>query len=654
MTRTSLTRRAMLGASALMFTGAATAVGPALGAVSGRTAEVASPDGRLRLRLSWGEGGPRWSVLKDRRVLMQPSPLGLVLADGRRLGPEATCEAQTRAARTDAYAPVFGTDARYDASHRELVLRFRDPATRIAFDIVARAYDAGVAIRYRMVSLPGGAARFGDELTGFLFPPGVTLYASRDEGDYQVCAPAQLAPVADPPLTESADHGPFADLPVTVKFGDGACALITESDRQVYPRAQLVAQDDALTIRTMRYPARATGWGGQDLTPPEPEFTLGAGVATPWRVLLTADRPAALMEKYGLIPSLAAPSRIKDAAWVRPGRAIRIRAPYTTEASLRTVDFAAAHKLEYVMYDAHWYGDGTDASDASYPVAGLDLLRVIAYGAQKNIGVILYVDRVPVSRQLEQICALYQQWGVKGVKFGFVWEGRQSDDAFILKIIETCARRKLLVNLHDDLRPAGLERTWPNYIALEGVRGNEHFPTPRHNVTLPFTRSVAGPLDYTICYANPRNQTTNAHQLAMAAVYYNPLTFLYWYDSPDKYAGKPWPELRWFDECPTTWHETRGLDGEIGEYVLVARRHGQRWFIGAMTNEKARRLTCDLSFLAPGKWRAEIFRDGAPASPAWTTGVVMEEKIVDRAAVLTLNLNAAGGQAVLLTPVETA
>jgi alpha-glucosidase len=143
------------------------------------------------------------------------------------------------------------------------------------------------------------------------------------------------------------------------------------------------------------------------------------------------------------------------------------------------------------------------------------------------------------------------------------------------------------VNLHDNLRPAGLERTLPNYVALEGVRGNEQFPTARHNVTLPFTRAVAGPIDYTICYANDKNQTTNAHQLAMAAVYYNPLTFLYWYDTPDKYDGKrlagPALVRRVSDHLG---RDPRALAGKIGEHVMVARRHGARWFLGAMTNER--------------------------------------------------------------------
>jgi alpha-glucosidase len=256
-------------------------------------------------------------------------------------------------------------------------------------------------------------------------------------------------------------------------------------------------------------------------------------------------------------------------------------------------------------------------------------------------------------RQRDAILSTYKAWGVAGIKFGFVWEGRQSDNRFIVDLIRACGEHGLLVNLHDNLRPAGLERTYPNYVALEGVRGNEQFPTARHNVTLPFTRAVAGPIDYTICYAHERNQTTNAHQLAMAAVYYNPLTFLYWYDTPAKYAGKPWPELAWFDDCPTVWDETRALAGRVGEYVVVARRHGDRWFLGAMTNETPRVLKIPLSFLGKGVRQARVFADGPAGGKANQTPVVLSEiRVGPGDVVLTLDLKPSGGQAVLFEAPE--
>jgi alpha-glucosidase len=252
-------------------------------------------------------------------------------------------------------------------------------------------------------------------------------------------------------------------------------------------------------------------------------------------------------------------------------------------------------------------------------------------------------------RQLDAIIATYAKWGIAGIKFGFVWEGRQEDVDFIYDMLRRCGEKHLLINLHDNLRPAGLERTLPNYIALEGVRGNEQFPTARHNVTLPFTRALSGPIDYTICYDHYRNQTTNAHQLAMAAVYYNPLTFLYWYDEPSKYASGEWPALQWFDECPTSWDESRGLSGEIGEHVVIARRKGDRWFLGAMTNEEARSVPVPLNFLGEGAWIATIFADGTPMPEPRKTKVVISSRTIRSTDTLNISLAPSGGQAVMFS-----
>ncbi len=615
--------------------------------IGARYVSVRSPNGRAGLTIGLDAGRPTWAVDYDRKPVLLPSGLGLWLADGRLLGASVSLVSTSRSRHTGLWQPKFGAASSCDESHDELTLRLFDSAADRHFDLVARAYDSGVALRYRMADAP---VRLMGERTQFRFAADARLYASRDEGEYQICRPSELAPEPWPPLTGSSDPMGLADVPVTVDVGNGLYAQLGESDRLHYPRLMLKAQADALVTCLMRFPARATGWGGPGDTPAEPEFDMAAGQATPWRVLLLADSATTLIEQAGLIPTLATPGLIVDESWIRPGRAIRIRAPYSTQGGLDVVDFAASHRLEYVEYDAHWYGDGTDASDALTPLPDLDLQRIIDYARARGIGMILYVDRVAATRQLADICRTYSAWGVAGIKFGFVWEGRCSDNDFIFDLLKTCADYKLLVNLHDNLRPAGLERTLANYVALEGVRGNEQFPPARHNVTLAFTRMLAGPLDYTICYANEKNQTTNAHQLAMAAVYYNPLTFLYWYDTPAKYAEAPFPELAWFDRCPTTWDETRALSGVIGEHVVIARRKGREWFLGALANEASHRITIGLDFLGDGAWTAQIFRDGDITHPLYLTPVVIEAKDVGRATRLTLELAASGGQAILFSP----
>jgi hypothetical protein len=238
--------------------------------------------------------------------------------------------------------------------------------------------------------------------------------------------------------------------------------------------------------------------------------------------------------------------------------------------------------------------------------------KVIGHGRDRGIGVTVYVNRLATERQLDQIVNLYEQWGVRGIKFGFLREGTQTQNDWIFEAIRRFGEGKLLVNAHDNLRPAGLERTLPNYITMEGVRGNEQFPTARHNVALAHTRNLNGPIDYTICYEQSRLKTTSAHQLAMPAVYYSALSWLYWYAPPTQFLTGP-SELSWFDALPTTWDESRALSGEVGRDVAIARRHGDEWYLGAMTNETRREIEVPLDFLGDGHWIVHRYADAMSA-----------------------------------------
>lgn len=607
---------------------------------------VSSPDGRVSVELD--PAGPSWAVSVAGRVVLTPSPLALLLDGGGRLGPGATLRSVVQRQIEGDWTPPYGIRTRYAGACNELTMELEDRRRGIRFAIVARAYDTGAAIRYRLISARTKELMLSGEDTQFHLPPDATLYASRDEGEYQRTVQTRVAPVPHPDLTNSSDKAALADTPLTAMLADGSALLISESDRLQYPRMMLRSTTAGVSTYLMQYPGRATGPSGPGDTPAEERFAVPVPFETPWRVAILAPTPAGLIERQDLIPTLASPNRLGDTAWIKPGRAIRIR-KYTTADGLATVDFAAKRKLDYVEWDWHWYGDGTDAGDATYAIPAIDIRKVIDYARTKGIGMILYVDRVPAMRQLDAIARIYQEWGVAGIKFGFIWEGRQSDVDFIYNLVKTCGEHKLLVNLHDNLRPAGLERTLPNYVALEGVRGNEQFPTARHNCTLPFTRALSGPIDYTICFANPKNQTTDAHQLALAAVYYNPLTFLYWYDEPEKYGDRNWPELAFFDECPTTWSQTIALSGVIGEHAVVARQAANgKWFLGAITNEVARTVTIDLARLGPGPWKVRRFADGAPSAETWRTPVLLSTETIAGKARLDLRLAPSGGQALIL------
>jgi alpha-glucosidase len=648
------TRRHFIGIAGTLVTGTL-AASAASAKRQPAPLEVTSPDGQLRMTLSLPDSAnplPRLSLARGTAPLLEPSPLALVLADGHPLGRGARTTGH-RSVRTEGeWTPAFGIAARYSSHSNRLEVDFVDPERQIRFAIHLLAHDHGAAFRHVIHAAPGTELVLAGEASELKFPGGSSVWSSRDEGDWAESAAGAIAPVPVPELTASTDQQLLADTPVLAHVPGAGWLCLCESDRLHYPRLMFAPGRDAnaLRLHLMHYPGRATGYSGPGDTHPAPRFAVGTPFSTPWRVLIASREPAQLIEAGGLVPTLAAPNRLGDTSWIRPGRAIRIRKPYTTARALECVAFAARRKLDYVEFDAHWYGDGTDPSDATRPIAELDFERIMAATRAAGLGMILYVDRVPAMRQLDDILATYRRWGIAGIKFGFVWEGRQEDTDFLYDLIRRCGEHRLLVNLHDNLRPAGLERTLPNYIALEGVRGNEQFPTARHNCTLPFTRNVAGPLDYTICYAHERNRTTNAHQLALAAVLYSPLAFLYWYDEPTKYAGREWPELQFFDECPTTWDATRAVCGAVGDHVVVARRKGDRWFLGALTNENARRLSVPLGFLGSGRWHMQSFGDGAPAAEAWRTEVTIATREVEAGDTIELTLAPSGGHAAIFTP----
>jgi alpha-glucosidase len=204
-----------------------------------------------------------------------------------------------------------------------------------------------------------------------------------------------------------------------------------------------------------------------------------------------------------------------------------------------------------------------------------------------------------------------------------------------------------MLNIHDGYRPTGNNRTFPNLMTVEGIRGNEHMPTPEHNATLPFTRYVAGPADYTVCYFDARKKTTFAHQLAMAVVSFSPLQWIFWYDRPSMYHGEP--EIEFFRRVPTVWDDTRVVNGRIGEYATIARRSGQQWFVGTINNSQPRRLHVPLSFLAGGKsYVAHLYSD-SDAAPT-RTRVAVETREADSHTILDVPLRGGGGQAIWITP----
>ena len=323
----------------------------------------------------------------------------------------------------------------------------------------------------------------------------------------------------------------------------------------------------------------------------------------------------------------------------------------TTADARANIDFAVKHNLQYVLFDWKWYGPAFSFSSDATKVAipDFDLPGIIQYGKERNVGVWLYVNQQALLAQSDSLFKVYQKWGIKGVKFGFAQVGSHRWTTWIQKAIQQAADAKIMVNIHDDWRPTGEQRTWPNLVTSEGIRGNEEMPDATHNTVLPFTRYIAGAADYTICYYDKRIKTTHAHQLAMAAVYYSPLQTLYWYDKPA--LSKDEPELEFWDKIPTTWDETQVIQGTPGQYVTTARRKGNDWFVGTLTNNDARNLKISMSFLPRGKmYMATIYSDDPAVQSATKVGII--KKKVDYKTVVDAKLLPSGGQAIWLTEIK--
>ena len=373
--------------------------------------------------------------------------------------------------------------------------------------------------------------------------------------------------------------------------------------------------------------------------------------STPWRVIMAAERLVDLINHNDLALNLNTPCRISDISWIKPGKVFR-SGDLKQEKVKAAIDFAAERGIQYVHMDAGWYGPemkmSSDATTVS-PDKDLDISALCKYAESKGIGLMVYVNQRALVQQLDSLLPLYKKWGLKGIKFGFVQIGNQHWSTWLHDAVRKCAEYEMMVDIHDEYRPTGFSRTYPNLMTQEGIRGNEEMPDATHNTILPYTRFLAGAGDYTLCYFNSRVKNTKAHQLAMAAVYYSPLQFMFWYDNPAMYKGEE--ELEFWKAIPTVWDESRALDGEIGEYIVQARRSGKEWFVGAMTNTEARTITLTTDFLKPGtKYIVNLYEDDDKLNTR--TKVRTTHKKIKAGDKLTLKLKSSGGAALHFTLAE--
>ncbi|MFY7889139.1 MAG: glycoside hydrolase family 97 N-terminal domain-containing protein [Spirosomataceae bacterium] len=517
------------------------------------------------------------------------------------------------------WKPLYGENASVRDHYNEGVFSFQkedNPDYKI--DLVFRVYNEGVGIRYYFPENPKGSYyQICAENTEFTMPEGATAYYARwAQAKYEAL-----------PLKNWIDE---AERPLTLKLPNGLFVSLAESAMVDYARTKFkLSADKANTI----------------LTSMDDKVDAISYFGTPWRTIIIGETAGQLIERNFLLLNLNEPNKIKKTDWIKPGKIMR-EMTLTTEGAFEAIDFAAKHHLQYILFDWKWYGPAlTWDSDATQVKAKMDMPAIVKYGKKKGIGIWLYVNKQALVKQGEELFPLYKKWGIKGIKFGFVQVGSHRWTTWIEDMIKKCAANNLMVNIHDDWRPTGEMRTYPNLMTAEGIRGNEEFPDATHNTTLPFTRGICGAGDYTVCYYSEKLKNTHAHQLALSVVMYSPIQTLFWYDKPAAYKGEP--EIEFFEKIPTTWDETKIVQGKIGEYIITARRSGKDWFIGILNNNDGRTLALDFNFLPKETtYTATIYADDDKVQTATKVGII--KKAVNHDSILPIQLKARGGQAIWL------
>ncbi len=527
----------------------------------------------------------------------------------------------------------FGERKIIPDNYKELNVDLKHLSGRL-LRLTFRAYNEGAALRYSFPQQQKRKFTFTEECTEFCFPPDTYGYEAHGTEDVYR-------------RTNTDDIQPYCERPLTLEYSSGLFACLAEAANTAYPRMMLSPHPKIPT-------ALISALGGTTSNTPVPNqrhdstVRLSAGESTPWRVFVLGEKPGDLLERNYLILNLNPPSAIEGTCWIKPGKVMR-DTTLTTKNSKAIIDFAATAGLKYVHLDWQWYGsEDFETGDATtVRVPNLDLEEIINYGNEKDAGLILYVDRRQIKKQRDILFPLYERWGIKGIKIGFVDVGPQEETAWITETIQKAAEHHLMLNIHDGYRATGNNRTYPNLMTVEGIRGNEHMPSPEHNCTLPFTRYIAGIGDYTVCYYDNRIKTTHAHQLAMAVISFSPLQWIFWYDNPSMYKGEP--EIEFFRKVPTVWDETKVINGRIGAYATIARRSSDDWFIGTINNSQPRQLQIPLKFLNEGMdYIAKIYSDDDTIKTR--TKVAIKTRHVNSTMILDMQLKAGGGQAVWITP----
>jgi alpha-glucosidase len=648
-----------------------------------------SPGGivSVALRID-AEGRATYEVGRGGKPILAPSRLGFLFTDAAKIDRRLTVTGQELRDFDETWTQPWGEWAKIRNRYRELKVHLRETtALARSFTVTFRIYDDGVGMRFEFPEQPHLArAKIADELTEFAFAEDGTAWWkpaflwNREEYLYNKTAVSAIS---------------NADTPVTIKLASGTYVALHEAALIDYS-GMAVARTEGTTLRAALHPG-ADG----------PKVRKSGAWATPWRTLIIADDAAGLYHSH-LMLNLNEPNQLGDVSWFKPGKFAgvwwnMIKGEWTwargprhgaTNANVkRYIDFAAANGIPHLLvegwnvgWDGDWLGNGHDM-DFAQPTEDFDADMLVAYARKKGVRLIGHHETGGAAshyeKQFDKAFKFAADRGYMVVKTGYVTDAAQMEreDAdgskyrewhqgqwmvnHQLRVVQTAARYKVAIDSHEPVKGTGLHRTWPNWVAREGMRGMEYnsWPgknPPEHEANLVFTRMLEGPMDFTPGILSLKGEkdsdilSTIAKQLALYVVIYSPVQMVA--DTPENYAKYPGP-MKFIRDVPTDWQETRVLNGEVGDYVTIARkeRGGEGWYVGAVGDEEARTVSFALDFLTPGKrYRAEIYRDGDDAdyrTPA-RHSIRIESRMLTSADSLTLRIAPGGGFAIRLMPAK--
>ena len=598
-----------------------------------RDYSLRSPNGKIEVSVNDNNGLSFWITFNGKPLLE---------ATGLELNEQSTniLSGQTTTVRHEGDVPFY-RQGRLSLTGNQLDLKLRG-----SFGMQVRAYNEGVA--YRFYTTNKGETVIGGELASFQFigdPKAWLSYSTNNENPF---AMGFQNVYEETQLSAAKDKHIF--LPATVQVGETKITFL-ESDVRNYPGMFLKAGEpmsskkkSMLSARFAHYPKKMDlhKWHGMSyVSDTEHYIAKSKGARTyPWRIMAITESDTE-MPTNNLVYALATPNKIGDTSWIKPGKAawewwndhnlkgVPFKAGINTDTYLYYIDFAARYGLQYVVLDEGWYD--SNKAELMNPIADVDLQRIVSYGKEKGIGIVLWTVFNVLDQHLDEACRKYSSMGVKGFKVDFLERNDQTAVEMAERIAAACARYHLVVDYHGFYAPTGLNRTYPNVLNFEGVFGMEECrwakretDMPRYNVTFPFIRMMAGQVDFTpgamrngtknnwvACYENPVSMGTRCHQAACYVVHDSPFTMLC--DAPSAYDVAP-DYTRFIAAIPVTWDETRVVQGELGHYIVTARRKGDTWYVAGQTNWDARQVELALDFLGSGTYTASILRDGINAN----------------------------------------